>query len=304
MFNSKKQMLKKFRDVCLYCTTLAASLESQAKIIEFSNIESETRFYLPSPQKNIAEELEGLNLIGYKSKLFRKSSEDDLQKDLNSPAQEEEKVSHLPSNAEDKSLNYEQKKESKIISSPSIEDSPKNFPHYSRDIENFSNRVRKDVKMRNRAVYSEYALLSGNFLATTIAPPLMALGGILVVVPDPTGTCQIIGLSAGGAGLASKGVGYIVKESGKKAKKHYCKKIGQEPVELKLKEERRLIKLEEKYIKSEKKSHRLENKIVKVQKKSGELEQEVNNIIQEKEFVDKKISNLREILSNEYKINK
>jgi hypothetical protein len=215
-----------------------------------------------------------------------------------SPAQEEEQsLSDLPSKFQRKGIDREE--ERKTASSLQIESQYKSIPADDQDLEKFRKQIKKDMKMRNRIIYSHRAQQVGDFLLKKASPALAGIAGSLLLIPEPTGITKIIGASVGLAASVTGGVGLTMDYFGEKTKKHYCIKVHLKPSDLRLSEEKSLITPEKNYLKSIKKTDKLQDKIIKNEKKG----KEIDDIIKKKELLEKKVSDLRGRLKSEPKLN-
>jgi hypothetical protein len=163
-------------------------------------------------------------------------------------------------------------------------------------IDNYSKRVKKDMKMRKMAIFSSQTQKAGNCLHKKVAPCLFAFASDVVIIPDPSGITFLIGGSVAIAGGITKGGGTLIKSAGGKVKKHYCQKINTDPSTLNAREEKALIKKEKKFLKAIKKSKSLQEKINKNDAKQ-------NAYIDKKYLKDDEISDLRSELIGEPKLN-
>jgi hypothetical protein len=164
------------------------------------------------------------------------------------------------------------------------------------DLMDYSQRVKKDMKLRKRVLSSYRAQEAGDFLGKYVAPTLWGISSVLIPIPDPSGITPIVGVSIGLAGGVTKAGGWLITRGGKNVKVHYCKKVNIDPSTLNLREEKILIKKEKSFLKAIKKSNSLEEKI-------GKNDEKKDSYISKKILVDRKISNLKHELAGEPKLN-
>lgn len=117
------------------------------------------------------------------------------------------------------------------------------------DAENLRNAIKKDMKIRQKMIYSYETQKAGEVLFKYVTPILTKTAAVLLCVPDPSGSSQIAGTSIGLAAAVTGGGGALTKTLGKMAKEHYCEKLDMDPSELKLKEQKKIIKKEKFFLK-------------------------------------------------------
>lgn len=166
-------------------------------------------------------------------------------------------------------------------------------------MENYRKLIKKDMKIRNRIVYSYYTEKAGDYSVKYVMPALLktSAGISFFSFLDPSGGTAIAGAAVGAAAIGTGAGGFLIKHVGGNIKDYYCKKIYTDPSTLNLKEEKALIRKEKKLLKAIKNSTKLQDKISKEDNKEKESRYYYNKIT-----IDKEILMLKNGLDNESKL--